>query len=263
MHSWCHDHWGKRLCTGGQTAHIQHLGCVDCDSFRRPSPRQLPKDNLSKAAGYSAAEAAVRAAFPVGVLDPARLRQAGAPYLLDPMRACPGPGFVCLAQVVVWAAYIELVGAYFCAHTADHVRLVALHLPVASCMRRFIPDLARPATVQAPVPSVVPSALAPADCEDEPWLCADHDPRPTPPPSFPALALPSPACSSDDASMGTCPRLRAPVAVAICSVPLAHALVSSDDEVWPRITPRGSRFRVSPPPINRPALRGAGADGET
>ena len=20
----CHDHWGKRLCTGGQTAHIQH-----------------------------------------------------------------------------------------------------------------------------------------------------------------------------------------------------------------------------------------------
>ena len=195
------------------------------------------------------------------MLDPARLRQAGAPYLLDPMRACPGPRSVCLAQVAVVAAYVELVGAYFCARTADHVRLVALHLPLASCMRRFFPHLARPAPVPAPVPSVVPSALAPADCEDEPWLCAD--PRPTPPPLFPALTLPSPACSSGDASMGACPRLRAPAAVAICSVPLAHALVSSDDEVWLRSTARGSRFRVSPPPINRPALRGAEADGET
>ena len=59
--------------------------------------------------------------------------------------------------------------------------------------------------------------------------------------------------------MGACPRLRAPAAVAIYSVPLAHALVSSDDEVWWRGTPRGSRFRESPPP--RPALEGAEADG--
>ena len=141
----------------------------------------------------------------------------------------------------------------------DHVRLVALHLPLSSCMRRFFPDHARPAPVRASVPSVVLSALAPADCEDEPWLRAD--PRPTPPPSFLALARPSPACSSDDASMGACPRLRAPAAVAICSVSLAHALVSSDDEIWLRSTPHGSCFGVPPPPIDRPALRGAEADG--
>ena len=153
----------------------------------------------------------------------------------------------------------ELVGAYFCDRTADHVRLVALHLPLASCMRRFFPDLASPAPVSAPVPPVVPSALAPADAEDEPWLCAD--PRPAPSPSFPALDLPSTAASSDDALMDACPRLRAPAAVAVCSVPLAHALVSSDDDIWLRSTPRGSRFRVSPPPIYRPALRGAEADG--
>ena len=84
---------------------------MDCDSLRRPSPRHLRDDLLSAAAGYPAAEAAVRAAFPSGVLEPARLRQVSAPYLLDPMRACPGPRTVCLAQVAVVAAYIELVGA--------------------------------------------------------------------------------------------------------------------------------------------------------
>ena len=119
--------------------------------------------------------------------------------------------------MTVVAAYVERVGAYFCARTADHVRLVALHLPLASCMRRIFPDLARPAPVRASVPSVVPSALAPADTEDEPWLRAD--PLPTLSPSFPALALPSPAGSSDDASMDACPRLRAPAAVAICPCP--------------------------------------------
>ena len=95
--------------------HIQHalLGCVDCDSFRRPRPQKLREHLLSTAAGYPAAKAAVRAAFPVGVLDPARLRQAGAPYLLDPMRACPEPRSVCLAQVAVVAACVELVDACF------------------------------------------------------------------------------------------------------------------------------------------------------
>ena len=60
--------------------HIQHalLGCVDCDSLRRPSPRHLREDLLFAAAGYPAAEAAVRVAFPSGVLDLARLRQVGA-----------------------------------------------------------------------------------------------------------------------------------------------------------------------------------------
>ena len=217
---------------------------------------------MSAAAGYPAAKAAVHAAFPVGVLDPrpARLRQAGAPYLLDPMRACPGVRSVPLARAAVVAAYVELVGAYFCARTADHVRLVALHLFLASCMRHVVPHRAKPTPVCAPAPSPVwPSALALADSEDEPWLRAD--PHPTPPPSFPALALPSPARSSDDASMGACLRLRAPAAVAICSVPLAHALVLSDEEVGLRSTPRGARFRVSPPPLNRPAPKGVEADG--
>ena len=190
---------GEKLCVAGLV--VTRSGLVVTRSAAQ-APRHLREDLLSTAAGYPAAEAAVRAAFPVGVLDPARLRQAGAPYLLDPMRACPGPYSVCLAQVAVVAAYVELVGAYFCARTADHVRLVALHLPLVSCMRRFFPDLAKPSPVRAPVPSVVPLALAPADHEDEPWLRVD--PRPTPPPSFPALALPLHACSSDDASMGAC-----------------------------------------------------------
>lgn len=64
---------------------------------------------LSAAARYPAAEAAVRAALPFGVLDPARLRRAGAPCLLDTMRVCSGPRAACLAQVV--DNYVEYEGA--------------------------------------------------------------------------------------------------------------------------------------------------------
>ena len=103
-------------------------------------------------------------------------------------------------------------------------------------------------------------AHLPGDYCDEAQACYFGDTC-GPSPSFPALALPSPAASSDEASMDACPRLRAPAAVAICSVPLAHALVSSDDDISMHSTPRDSRFRVSRPPTYRPAIRGAEADG--
>ena len=73
----------------------------------------------------------------------------------DPVDRRRSPGDHRLPATVA-AAYVELVGAYFCARTADYVRLVALHLPLALCMRRFFPDLARPSPVRAPVPSAMP-----------------------------------------------------------------------------------------------------------
>ena len=78
-------------------------------------------------------------AFPLGVLDPARLRRIIVSYWSDPVRAWSKTRCVRLVHVFVIAACVCLGSWHLDNRVADRICHAALRLRVTSCMRAIIP----------------------------------------------------------------------------------------------------------------------------